>query len=118
MAAFATPTPCPTVRVMRARRTVNRLVARALGVMPVLGRAWARWARPAAPPDVPWTPLHRPLPVCRAAIITTGGVHRKTDRPFDMTNPDGDPSFREVPATAAATELTITHDYYDHRDAD
>jgi D-proline reductase (dithiol) PrdB len=72
----------------------------------------------AVPPDVPWTELHRPLPTCRAAIITTGGVHRIDDRPFDMTNPDGDPTFREIPATAQAINLTITHDYYDHRDAD
>lgn len=103
---------------MSARRTVNRLMARALHVMPVLGRLWAKSARTAAPPDVPLTPLRRPLRACRAAIITTGGVHQKADRPFDMIDPDGDPTFREIPATAHARELTITHDYYDHRDAD
>lgn len=102
----------------RPRRLVNRLTARGLNALPVLGRLWARSARTAARGDVPWTELHRPLRACRAAIITTGGVHRTDDRPFDMTNPDGDPSFRVIPATAAVNELTITHDYYDHRDAD
>jgi D-proline reductase (dithiol) PrdB len=100
------------------RHLVNRLTARGLNALPVLGRLWARSARTAARRDVPWAELRRPLRACRAAIITTGGVHRTVDRPFDMTNPDGDPSFRVIPDTAAAAELTITHDYYDHRDAD
>ena len=99
------------------RRLVNRLIARRLNALPVLGRLWARWARTAARPDVPWTELRRPLRRCRAAIVTTGGVHRTDDRPFDMTNPDGDPSFRVIPAAAGIGDLTITHDYYDHRDA-
>jgi D-proline reductase (dithiol) PrdB len=103
---------------MTARRAVHRVLARGLNAFPMLGRLWARWTRVAAPPDVPWTELRRPLRGCRAAIITTGGVHRNDDRPFDMANPDGDASFREIPATAPATDLTITHDYYDHRDAD
>lgn len=100
------------------RRLVNRLIARALNALPVAGRLWAKRARTAARPDVPWTELRRPLRACRAAIITTGGVHRTDDCPFDMTNPDGDPSFRVIPAAADIGELTITHDYYDHRDAD
>lgn len=100
------------------RRLVNRLTARALNALPVAGRLWAKRARTAAPPDVPWSELRRPLRTCRAAIITTGGVHRTSDRPFDMTNPDGDPSFRVIPAAADIADLTITHDYYDHRDAD
>jgi D-proline reductase (dithiol) PrdB len=35
-----------------------------------------------------------------------------------MTNPEGDASFRVIPGDAAARDLTITHDYYDHRAAD
>jgi D-proline reductase (dithiol) PrdB len=35
-----------------------------------------------------------------------------------MTNPDGDASFRIIPGDAALQDLTITHDYYDHRAAD
>lgn len=110
--------PAATRWLAAPRRLVNRLTARGLNALPMLGRLWARSARTAALRDVPWTDLRRPLRACRAAIITTGGVHRTVDRPFDMTNPDGDPSFRVIPATAAAAELTITHDYYDHRDAD
>jgi D-proline reductase (dithiol) PrdB len=35
-----------------------------------------------------------------------------------MQNPLGDPSFRDLPVGAAPESLCITHDYYDHRDAD
>lgn len=52
------------------------------------------------------------------ALVSTAGVHLRTQVPFDMENPLGDPSFRDIPASVSAEELTITHDYYDHRDAD
>ncbi len=35
-----------------------------------------------------------------------------------MSDPDGDPSYRVIPATSSPADLVITHDYYDHRDAD
>lgn len=35
-----------------------------------------------------------------------------------MSDPNGDPTFRMIPATSLQEDLTITHDYYDHRDAD
>jgi D-proline reductase (dithiol) PrdB len=35
-----------------------------------------------------------------------------------MQNRLGDPSYREIPDTVTPALLTITHDYYDHRDAD
>ena len=51
-------------------------------------------------------------------LITTAGVHLHSQTPFDMDNADGDATYRELPAAAAATDMTITHKYYDHRDAD
>jgi D-proline reductase (dithiol) PrdB len=84
----------------------------------VLGRVWGRWAHIEVRRDVPWAQPPRPLHRCRATLITTGGVHLSTDRPFDMHDPLGDPSFRAVPVSTTAEGLTITHDYYDHRDAD
>lgn len=45
-------------------------------------------------------------------------MHLKSDWPFDMQNPDGDASFRVIPSDAALRDVTITHDYYDHRAAD
>jgi D-proline reductase (dithiol) PrdB len=52
------------------------------------------------------------------ALVTTAGVHLRQDEPFNMRDPAGDPTFREIPADAAAGSWTITHNYYDHTDAD
>ena len=35
-----------------------------------------------------------------------------------MLDPAGDPTFREIPGNADPKVLEITHDYYDHTDAD
>ena len=86
--------------------------------MPVLGRLWAKRAAIAESSGVPWTPMRKPLPESRICLVTTGGLHLKSDKPFEMADPNGDPSFRAIPATATRDDLTITHDYYDHRDAD
>lgn len=67
---------------------------------------------------IPFTRLVKPLANCRVALITTGGIHLPSQRPFDMENPDGDPSYREIPGDVALDSVTITHKYYDHRDAD
>jgi len=68
--------------------------------------------------DIPWTPFSGPLNESRVALITTGGVHLKSDHPFDMKDPSGDPGFRQIPGDVAPNDLTITHNYYDHGDAD
>jgi D-proline reductase (dithiol) PrdB len=99
-------------------RAVTRWVSRLLTRAPVLGRAWGRWARIEVRPGVPWAPLTRPLHDCRATLVTTGGVHLSADRPFDMANPLGDPGFRAIPVSTPVEHLKITHDYYDHQDAD
>jgi len=97
---------------------ITRAVSRLLARVPALGRVWGRWAHIVVRRDVPWAPMTRPIQLCRVTLITTGGIHLSTDRPFDMTNPRGDPSFRGVPVTTPVKDLAITHDYYDHRDAD
>lgn len=52
------------------------------------------------------------------AIVTTAGVHQRDQEPFDMGDPDGDPSYRVIDGRMPAADLMITHDYYDHADAD
>ena len=79
---------------------------------------WARRARVVIFEDVPWTPLARPARECTVAMVTTAGVHLPTDEPFDMSDRRGDPSFREIPSDVPGSGLMVTHDYYDHRDAD
>jgi D-proline reductase (dithiol) PrdB len=59
------------------------------------------------------TPLVRPkkpLNRCRLALVTTGGVHLSGDTRFDIDDPAGDCSYREIPINA--TDLTWTHGYY------
>ncbi|MDP9315603.1 MAG: glycine/sarcosine/betaine reductase selenoprotein B family protein [Chloroflexota bacterium] len=49
---------------------------------------------------------------------TTGGVHLVDQAPFDMRDPQGDPSYRIIPGGTPRERLMITHNYYDHRDAE
>ncbi len=95
----------------------TRLVRRAYRTA-LVQRWWAGRFRAVPGGDIPWTPLAKPLERCRVALLTTGGVHRRDDTPFDRSDPLGDPSYRAVPAESASADLTITHDHYDHRDAD
>ena len=98
-------------------RTWNRLMARVFTRFPSLAGRWARRLE-AAPGGIPWAVPRRPLGEAVVGLVTTGGVHLRSQEPFDMDDPDGDPTFREVPVDAPRGDITITHDYYDHGDAD
>ncbi len=60
--------------------------------------------------DLPFVRPRKPLSACRLALVTTGGVHLPEDARFDIDDPSGDCSYREVPADAET--LTWTHAYY------
>jgi len=96
----------------------NQLGARFFTRFPLAGRIWARLARPLPAAGIPWAPLRAPLSQTTFALITTGGPHLRGDRPFRMDDADGDPSFRAIPPDTPLAAITITHDYYDHADAD
>ncbi|HSD93944.1 MAG TPA: glycine/sarcosine/betaine reductase selenoprotein B family protein, partial [Syntrophales bacterium] len=68
--------------------------------------------------STPWAAAAEDILRGPITLVTTGGVHLIGQPPFDMDDPEGDPSFREIPSSAPAGALTITHNYYDHRDAD
>ena len=70
------------------------------------------------PESTPWTPMTKRLSECTVAIVTTAGVHLKGQTLFDMGDRDGDPSYRAIPASAPKDAYMITHDYYDHSDAE
>jgi D-proline reductase (dithiol) PrdB len=81
----------------------------------------ARWLKGQKLKDYgppPWTPLRKPLENCTVALVTTAGVHLRSDLPFDMEDKEGDPTYRIIPRDTGRDTLCITHDYYDHRDAD
>ena len=65
-----------------------------------------------------WTPLRKPLNECRVALVTTGGVHLKTQKAFDVASDWGDWSFREIPADIDPGELMISDVHYDHSGPD
>jgi D-proline reductase (dithiol) PrdB len=84
--------------------------------------AFARWLSsgydPLSPGETPWAPVDFQVSEARLALVTTAGVHHRNQRPFDMDDPEGDPEFREIDGSTIFDDYTITHDYYDHRDAD
>jgi D-proline reductase (dithiol) PrdB len=96
----------------------NRVAVQLFKRLPWLGAAWARRRRFVESDSVPWTRLGQPIAQSVVALVTTAGVHLRTDPPFDMTDSDGDPSFRVIPADAPRAQVTITHRYYDHSAAD
>jgi D-proline reductase (dithiol) PrdB len=66
------------------------------------------------PAEIPWAPLSRPLADSTVALISSAGLALKTDRPFDQEgerrNPWwGDPSYRILPRTATAEDVSLYH---------
>jgi D-proline reductase (dithiol) PrdB len=65
--------------------------------------------------DTPITPLFKPLKDCSLALLTTGGIHLKTDTPFDTKYPGGDCSYRMIPGGVKHKDIMVTHEFYDHK---
>lgn len=103
---------------MISNRTLNSLAVQLFKHVPWLASVWARHHRFVESTAVPWARLAQPIRRSVIALVTTAGVHLDSDAPFDMTDPDGDASFREFPAAVDPRRLTITHKYYDHSAAD
>ena len=100
-------------------RLKNRLIARLLTRFPALLERMTGRIKPAVQVEgEPWTPFTGPLSKARVALVTTAGVHLASQKPFDMKDPDGDPTYRGIPSQSPRDAYTITHDYYDHSDAD
>jgi len=99
-------------------RLTNAAAVQLFKRVPWLAEQWARRHRFVEATTVPWTPRARPVADSTIALVTTAGVHLGYDAPFDMDDPDGDPSFRVIPSGVDARQLTITHRYYDHSAAD
>ncbi len=102
----------------RLHNLTNALVVQLYKHVPWLSERWARRHRFVEAEGIPWAPMKKPLRETVMALVTTAGVHVKTQPPFDMDDPNGDPSFRVIPADIRKEELVITHNYYDHSAAD
>src|SRR5437899_2540679 len=107
---------------MRARQMKAGGSAVLFGMIPV-GTAFGHWVsklialpqlRRLVTEEVPWTPLRKPLSASTVTLISTGGVHMRSDRPFNL---NGDPTFRVIPKGAQQADLAISHQAYDKTDA-
>jgi D-proline reductase (dithiol) PrdB len=58
----------------------------------------------------PFVRPEKPIEDSRLALVSTGGVHLPGQQRFDIDDPAGDCSYREIPTSAE--ELTWTHAYY------
>jgi len=64
---------------------------------------------------IPYTPFERDLSETTISLVSTAGVHLKTQTPYDV---EGDGSYRVIPSNSNVADLMITHDHYDHEAAD
>ena len=80
-------------------------------------KAWAAREKPGA---IPFTPLAKPLAECTIALVSTAGVARNDDQPFDQERERrdpwwGDPSFRVIPLGTTERDVRLYHLHIDRR---
>lgn len=103
---------------MSMARIKNRLIAKLITRFPKLAKRFITAYRPwESEGDIPWTRPTKPLRLAKLAVVTTSGIHHSHQQPFDMSDPGGDPSYRELNGATLFGDFRITHDYYDHGDA-
>lgn len=107
-----------SVAMLFLSRLKNQTVAKLTSRSPWVAKKFADRFSPVQTEGVPWCPPKKPLAKSKVAVVTTAGVHHKDQPPFDMKDPEGDPTFRVIDASRSIDDLMITHDYYDHSDAD
>jgi len=73
--------------------------------------------------DAPvWAPFQKRLQASRIALLSSAGLYLKASQPsFDLTreqdNPEwGDPSWRSIPSSAAASEIGVAHLHINDKD--
>ena len=103
---------------MSLQRLKNRLIAKVITAFPSLSKSFIDAYHPWESDDIPWTAVTKPLSESTVAMVTTAGIHHRDQWPFDMKDKNGDPTFRVIDTGRPLESLMITHDYYDHTDAD
>lgn len=83
-------------------------------------QAWLR--RESASAEIPWTPFRAPLSQARVALVSSAGISRIEDAPFDQEgergNPWwGDPTHRVIPRETETGQVRIGHLHIDPRPA-
>jgi D-proline reductase (dithiol) PrdB len=80
-------------------------------------KAWATRQKPGV---IPFTPVTKPLGEYTVALVSTAGVARKDDQPFDQERERrdpwrGDPSFRVIPLGTTERDVRLYHMHIDPR---
>ena len=78
------------------------------------------WAARQEPGVIPFTPLAKPLRECTIALISTAGIARNDDQPFDQERERqdpwwGDPSFRVIRLGTTEQDVRLYHMHIDPR---
>src|SRR5512132_1384224 len=78
------------------------------------------WAGRQEPGVIPFTPLTKPLAECTIALLSTAGIARNDDEPFDQEHERrdpwwGDPSFRVLPLGTTERDVRLYHLHIDPR---
>ena len=99
-------------------RMKNQFLARLATRFPALAQRFVDGYQPqVVEGEIPWAKPGKPLRQAKLALVTTSGIHHRDQPPFDMSDADGDPSYRELSAEKLFGDFQVTHDYYDHSDA-
>ena len=100
------------------KRFTQSLVAWAFVHAPMLARLWVR--RHALGTEPPFARLAIALSSVTLGLVTTGGVHHREQVPFRRKSESsvGDGSYRILDLRRPREHFVITHDWYDHRDAE
>lgn len=69
---------------------------------------------------IPFTPLPKPLRECTVALVSTAGIARNDDQPFDQERERrdpwwGDPSVRVIPLGTTEHDVRLYHMHIDPR---
>jgi len=64
-----------------------------------------------------WTPFKKRLKEARVALLSSSGISRKDQEPYEPLT-RSNLSYREIPKATLAADLVINYAYYDHSDAD
>lgn len=68
--------------------------------------------------DTNFTKPAKPLSESRVALISTAGIHLKSQMPFDIKSEQGDWSYRRIPFDTPPDQIMISDSHYDHSDPD
>ncbi|WP_033423381.1 glycine/sarcosine/betaine reductase selenoprotein B family protein [Geopsychrobacter electrodiphilus] len=100
-------------------RLKNRFLARLTTRFPALAQRFIAAYQPQETEGaIPWVQPAVSLRQAKLALVTTSGIHHRNQLPFDMGDVDGDPSYRVLNGEELFYDFQITHDYYDHTDAE